>query len=60
MDDLTKSINKLSELISGSSLVGDQVRPGVFKDTTNFQIGVEEGVHNIKPISETAKAREQA
>lgn len=76
MDELTTSINKLSELISASLLKDDANKIYDLKshenqnrenlDTTNFQIAAEkddlkkEGAKNIRAVSKSTKTRKQA
>lgn len=76
MDELTTSINKLSELISASLLKDDSNKIYDLKshenqnrenlDTTNFQIAAEkddskkEGAKNIRAVSKSTKTRKQA
>lgn len=71
LEDLTKSINKLSELIAGSTIKKHENKKVENLDTTNFQIDAEKnmilenesekvGDQNIAAISEPIGFGEQA
>lgn len=72
LEDLTKSINKLSELISNDEIKKHENQKVENKDTTYFQIGAKnnpdlengsrkkEGDLNIRAIPDPAEIREQA
>lgn len=72
LEDLTKSINKLSELISNDEIKKHENQKVENKDTTYFQIGAKNnsisesapqkkaGDLNIRAIPEPTEIREQA